>query len=271
VKAFAAAGFLAALLALGVALTAGAGSSAQAGPVGDLKPDLVTLGFGEDLVLQTGRERTRLRLGNTIANRGPGPLEIFPEQGTDNCDPASEGTDRFAYQRVFDDADPNDGIFRRAEDTGFQRREAGCMAFHPAHDHWHFDDFSHYKLKRQATDEAVANSTKVSFCVIDTSRPFSGLAGSPEGTFYPQNPAGSSGCDAAATEGISVGWADTYSSYLPGQALDVTRIPKGRYCLISKADPSNLLLEADEANNDRRRLLSLNVATGRLARLPGGC
>lgn len=266
-KAVAAAGSLAALLALGVALTAGTGSSAQAGPLGDLKPDLVTLGFGDDLVLQTGSKRTRLRLGNTIANRGPGPLEIFPQEESVNCDPGSEGTDRFAYQRVFEDADAN-GVFGRQVDEDFTRREAGCMAFHPAHDHWHFDDFSRYKLRRQTTSAIVADSTKVSFCVIDGLHPFSELPGSPSDSYYPT---GDNGCDAEATEGLSVGWADLYGSWLPGQALDVTGLRKGRYCLISEADPSNLLLEADEANNDRRRLLSLNVATGRLARLPGGC
>lgn len=257
---------MASLIALAAALTAGAGASAQ-GDVGDqLRPDLVTQPFGGDLELKSRPGRDTLRLGNTIANRGSGPLEISPEQGDQDCD-SSEGEDRYAYQRVFSDSDGN-GMFDRDLDTAAQRREAGCMAYHPAHNHWHFDDFSRYLLKRQSTGAIVADSTKVSFCVIDTSRPFESLAGSPDANYYPR---GGSGCDENATEGISVGWADTYGSSLPGQALDVTGLPKGRYCLVSTADPSDRLLETDEDNNRHRRLLSLNVKTGRLAGLPGGC
>lgn len=265
-RATAAGGALASLIALTAALTAGAGASADGGTEAPLPPDLVTQPLGGDLKLTTDAPRDKLRLGNTIANHGTGPLEIFPQQGAEDCD-SSAGEDRYAYQRVFGDSD-GDGVFNRGPDREASRLEAGCMAYHPAHEHWHFDDFSRYLLRRQATGAIVADSTKVSFCVIDTSRPFAGLAGSPSENYYPR---GGNGCDERATEGISVGWADTYGSTLPGQALDVTGLPRGRYCLVSTADPSNRLLETEEGNNRRRKLLSLNVKTGRLAGLPGGC
>jgi hypothetical protein len=263
-RAAAAAAALTGLGVLVVALTAGLGGSAHAGVTDELLPDLVTRPFS-DVHLDPGR-RDFLRLGNTIANGGSGPLEIFPEEGTSDCD-GEEGEDRFAYQRVFHDT-VADGVFDRSEDVDQHRLESGCMAFHPQHEHWHFGDFSRYRLKHQATGEIAADSTKVSFCVLDTSRPFPTLPGSPNADYYPQP---GSVCDADATEGISVGWADTYGSSLKGQALDVTGLPKGRYCLISVADPSNRLLETDETNNARRSLLFLNPRTGKLVRLPDSC
>lgn len=269
-RALFAGGSLAAIAVVLVAMIGSASSAAQGGAGGELRPDLVTQPFGHDLVLKTGPEHARLRLGNTIANRGAGPLEIFPQEGTENCDPSSQGSDRFAYQRIFEDDDSGggDGVFRRKQDTGSASVQAGCMAYHPAHNHWHFDDFSQYRLRRQANGRVVAESTKVSFCVVDTFPTFSDLPGSPNDGYYPS---GGSTCDAEAIEGISIGWSDTYGSSLPGQALDVTGIPKGRYCLISMADPSDRLVETDDSNNERHRLLSLNVATGRLARVPGDC
>jgi hypothetical protein len=51
--------------------------------------------------------------------------------------PCPEGQ-HHATQVMYRDADGN-GRFRRDTDTGLARRSAGCMVFHPAHDHWHFE------------------------------------------------------------------------------------------------------------------------------------
>ena len=126
-------------------------------------------------------------------------------------------------------------MFNRAQDTDSAKRLFGCERFHPPHDHWHLLDFSRYKLVRQRTGRTVVRSTKIGFCVIDTDRRFASLPGSPAAPYYP---AGSADCDRDSIDGLSVGWTDTYAYSLPGQQLNVTGLRRGRYCLVSKADPS---------------------------------
>ena len=70
-------------------------------------------------------------------------------------------------------------------------------------------------------------------------------------------------CARNSITGLSVGWADWYAAFLPGQDLDVTGLPNGRYCLTSTADPRDGIDEADETNNARSRLLRLTRRRGR--------
>ena len=87
------------------------------------------------------------------------------------------------------------------------------------------------------------SSTKVSFCLLDTLQPYLELPGSPAtGQYLPD-------CTELDPQGISVGWADIYSSFLPGQSLDLTGLRRGAYCLRSTVDPKNHLQELDNSNN----------------------
>jgi lysyl oxidase len=256
-----AAGF--ALLLLGAL----APSRAAAAP--QLLPNLQTL-KAVDLRLDgdTKSARVLLRFSNRIANRGRGPLEIFPTQNPSDCDDNGDPSDdRSVYQRIFEDV-KGDGIFERSKDTLSTEQLAGCMHFHPEHNHWHLDDFASYRLYRQATGALVRSSDKVSFCVIDVIRPFGYLAGSPSSEYYPQ---GGSGCDDVATEGISVGWADIYDYSLPGQWVDVTGLPTAKYCLASTADPSHQLSDSNFANNRSGTRVRLDFAARTAKRLGGTC
>jgi hypothetical protein len=243
-----------------------AGVVAAADPPPPLEPDLVTRPFAE-LELRTGGAKDVLRLSNTVANKGAGPLEIFPE--AEPCD--GPGTlSRLASQRVFGDTDGN-GRFHRGNDIDTTVQDVGCMRFHPSHNHWHLEDFARYTLTSErsgAPVAPVAEASKVGFCVFDSLRPFPDLPGSPAEGYYP---VGAPDCDENTTEGLSVGWADIYTASLPGQRLDVTGLERGRYCLTSVADPSNLLAEEDDTNNAREKLLFLNRAQGTLRRLSGDC
>ncbi len=129
------------------------------------------------------------------------------------------------------------------------------MVYHPAHSHWHFEDFSLYLLKREPDAVTVAQSEKVSFCVIDTDHLFPALPGSPRSSHY-----GNVGCGPASVEGLSIGWADTYDASLPGQSLGVAGLPAGNYCLISRADPVNRLDELSDTNNNHRTRIHLDPA-----------
>jgi hypothetical protein len=255
-----------ALLAACIALP----GTASAGPPA-LLPDLHTL-LPSDLEMRSDDPfnpgATELRLSNTIANIGAGPLEIFPSSASDNCDgDGNPDNDRTAYQRIFRDTS-RDGIFERSQDIDATVRVAGCMVFHPEHNHWHFMNFSKYVLRRESDGSIAARSTKVSFCVVDGARFFPKLPGSPDRGHYP---GGGQGCTQTAVEGLSIGWADMYTSALPGQDIDITGLSTGRYCLTSTADPVNRLREANDSNNTYREPVRLDFGAESAKELPGPC
>jgi Lysyl oxidase len=255
------------LLIIAAAATSGAGAKTPSQP--RLLPDLVTLRIGQsDLLVKQRKGKLLLRLSNVIGNRGRGPLEIYPSPNPSDCDGnGNPANDRDTYQRIFRDTN-GDHVFNRQQDTESDELLFGCQRFHPPHHHWHLLDFSRYKLVRERTGRRVARSTKISFCVIDTDRPFPGLPGSPAAPHYP---AGSSDCDRDSIDGLSVGWADAYHWSLPGQQLNVTGLPRARYCLVSIADPHNLLRESDDTNNARGTRVLLRPAKRKVERLRGHC
>jgi hypothetical protein len=185
-----------------------------------------------------------------------------------DCDgDGNPANDRDTYQRIFLDSNA-DNVFDREQDLESHDRLFGCERYHPAHDHWHLLDFSRYKLVRERTGRTVVRSNKIGFCVVDTDHRFASLPGSPLEAYYP---AGSEDCDRDSVDGISVGWADSYGYFLPGQQLNVTGLRRGRYCLVSTADPHNLLRESDDSNNAHRASIALHPAKQTVERLPGHC
>jgi uncharacterized protein YjiS (DUF1127 family) len=247
---------LAALLAgLGVASAFAAPRRAPA----ELLPDLVTRPF-DGISIQTMGDRTVLRFGNTIGNQGLGVLELRPRRRDCNGD-GDFTNDRLALQRIYEDTNGS-GEFERGTDLIARTVEVGCMVFHPAHDHWHLQRFARYELRSVATDAVVAASPKVSFCVRDSLAAFPDVPGFSAFAYYGQ-------CARNSITGLSVGWADWYAAFLPGQDLDVTGLPNGRYCLTSTADPRDGIDEADETNNARSRLLRLT--DGAVEDLGVGC
>jgi hypothetical protein len=237
-------------LAIFAAVLAAPPASAGHALGGDLLPDLVpsrpvALGVR---VAATGRRL--LRFGSSVRNRHTGALELRPraEDCNGNGNPRD---DRTAYQRIYRDDDGN-GVFSRVWERRAWSRRAGCMVFHRSHGHWHFESFTEYSLQGYNPDGSlgavVATSGKVSFCIVDSTRTTPALRASPHTRYY----AGSRSCNPNGIWGISVGWADYYGPHVPGQALDVTRLPAGFYCLVIVADPENRLAEVSEANNVRR-------------------
>lgn len=259
-----------ALFAIG-AIVLIAGSKPSAADPGDqLLPDLVTL-RPPDVRIPPHAKRNVVRLSNEIGNKGAGPLELFPSPTLDDCDnDGNSANDRTATQRIYSDsADAGSpGYFDRGADNQSSTRPAGCMIFHPAHNHWHFDDFSRYRLYRENTGKLVASNEKVSFCVVDSASPFSPPpAGQLDTPYFPT----AEGCDATATEGLSVGWADIYGYYLPGQALDLHDHSGGQFCLVSTADPNDQVAESNEANNTYSLRLRVWPKQRRVEQRKGAC
>jgi hypothetical protein len=113
------------------------------------------------------------------------------------------------------------------------------FVFHACHNHYHFDAFVEYRLVRQEGGHRhiVASGGKPSFALEDTDRwdTVNGL----------ETPRFSS----RGESGLQRGWADVYSHVVPGQWIDVTDVPPGRYTLEIELDPNNKIPELSESNN----------------------
>lgn len=211
-----------------------------------LMPNLVVL-KAADLYVQHTSQGRYLRFESGLGNIGRGPLEVRPNSNQ-TC-PAGQ---QHATQIMYRD-DDSSRFFRRDIDIEFARRSAGCMVFHVAHDHWHFQAASRYRLFEPGEDTnlALVGRRKMSFCLRDSRR-----LPAQFGSF--NRPAYYGGCSRNSAQGISTGWADVYQSFLAGQAV---RLPasagNGLYCLETKVDPRNLLVESNDDDNTSMRAFRL--------------
>lgn len=214
-----------------------------------LEPNLVVLPARDVHVRWSGGQR-RLRFESGLGNIGEGPIEVRPDRVRE----CPEGQ-QHATQVMFRDLDGN-GRFQRHVDTRTARRSAGCMVFHPYHDHWHFEAASRYTLFRADRPERSKVATrKMSFCLRD-SRPL------PERYDTRRHPEYYGACSRYSPQGISVGWVDVYQSFLAGQAITLPhRMGDGLYCLQIMVDPRNALVETHEDDNTSIRAFSLRGDT----------
>ena len=76
----------------------------------------------------------------------------------------------------------------------------------------------------------------------------------------------------ATTQGISVGWGDTYGYYLADQDIDVTGLASGDYELWIEVDPNNRLLETDDTDNESLIYININFSNNTVTVIdePGG-
>jgi hypothetical protein len=194
---------------------------------GLLLPDLETLPPYDLHYSYSAGGALVLRFATTITNGGDGPLELLGVY-----DPRGNRTT--AIQRIV------------KVDGTLQEHIAGSFVFHPGHKHWHFEDFTIFELWSYrpdgSLDTLLTSTGKITFCIFDSelmNPPFKGAALKPA----------FGDCD-NDSQGISLGWADTYGSSVPGQELDISNVPEGRYAIRSLADPDNRIIEIDDTNNE---------------------
>ncbi|HEY7283196.1 MAG TPA: lysyl oxidase family protein [Actinomycetota bacterium] len=121
------------------------------------------------------------------------------------------------------------------------------------HDHWHFEQFARYSLLNSAKT-TVVRSHKQSFCIaptdaIDLTIPgaqtvpdifgFEGNCGAPTSVWI--------------RESMPLGWGDTYTQSVAGQAFDITSLPNGAYYVAVQVNPLGLLYEQSTANDTALR------------------
>jgi len=99
------------------------------------------------------------------------------------------------------------------------------------HRHYHFSGYALYELfgadPTSGTSAPLLTGRKQAFCLED----------------FERDPAATTAGPAVYTcsnQGISVGWADTYASYLDGQWLDITGLAPGQYWLKVTINPYNV-------------------------------
>lgn len=169
-----------------------------------------------------------VRFSVAVRNEGAYPMDLLG-------DPSTDLTSTTAQQCVA----WTERVCRR-------REQVGGFAWHAEHNHFHFQEFATYELRRLDADghvdpspEALLQTApKVSFCLMDTEATRSDAPP----PFYVQ-------C-LGVSQGISPGWQDVYSNVLPGQGLSVEGLPDGRYGLVVRLDPNNRLYETNETDNE---------------------
>jgi hypothetical protein len=188
----------------------------------------------------------QLAFSANVWNAGPSPLVVdgFRRPGTNLMD---------AYQYFYD---------RDGEQVGFVH--TGTLEFdeREGHHHWHFTDFARYRLLKADQQEAV-RSGKEAFCLAPTDSVDLTVKGA---NWKPGSTGLSTACGEATSlairETLDVGWGDTYSQSLPGQAFDLADLPNGTYYIEITANPDGRLHERSRANNVSLRKVILGGSPG---------
>jgi Lysyl oxidase len=187
-----------------------------------------------------------LSFGATTWNAGPAPLVIDGFRSHD-------GTGLMeAYQQ----------FYRRGRAT--TEAPIGSLEFHAGggHDHWHFLDFSRYDLVDE-DGKVIQTSGKESWCLAPTDAVDLTVPGA---MWRPFNTDLTTACGAEGSlwlrETLPVGWGDTYTQGVSGQAFDITDLPNGNYVIRVTANPDGNLYERSAANNVATRRITLGGSLG---------
>jgi hypothetical protein len=127
------------------------------------------------------------------------------------------------------------------------------------HDHWHIVRVASVWLVpldakgRPVNDSKELIDTKVGFCFYDHTHE---LDRGPDEAIYSAHSCGHED-DTVFGVGLSPGWNDTYRQTLPGQSIDVTRLPDGKYRLWTDIDENGWFREATRDNN--RTWIDINL------------
>ena len=191
------------------------------------------------------RGRDYLAFNATEWNAGPGTMVVegFRSGGEETME---------AFQYFLVDEEP------------VGRAPVGELEYHRGggHNHWHFEEFTRYSLLDASSNE-ILRSGKQSWCLVNTdaldlSLPNAKLFG------FEGDIATSCGFPGAlwVREVLDVGWGDTYSQSVRGQAFDITGLPNGRYYVRVHVNPTGTLFEATAGNNVEDRLIRLRGRPG---------
>jgi hypothetical protein len=123
------------------------------------------------------------------------------------------------------------------------------------HGHYHFRAYATYELVDLAgnvvmSQDGPAVSRKQAFCLEDTDRIRSDAKPEQSRFCGPGDQPNSNCIYNCGYQGISAGWADTYSSMLTCQWIDVCGVPEGDYHLRIRVNPKRILPEGRYDDNE---------------------
>jgi hypothetical protein len=205
-------------------------------------PDLIALpAWGMSTFHRKGKDF--LAFSATEWNEGPGTLVVEGFRA-----PNQDLMDAFQYFLV--DGRP------------VGRAPIGHLEFHREHNHWHFQQFTEYSILNADSGE-VAVSGKQSWCLANTDAIDLSVPNANWGAFGGDLFTMCGGPGALwIREILDVGWGDTYSQYIPGQAFNVTDLPNGDYYIRVHVNPTGSLFERSADNNIEDRLVKLRGKPG---------
>jgi hypothetical protein len=199
---------------------------------------------------------SNMKFSATSWNAGDGKLHLIARSPV--TDPVTGQKKQPVDQRVY------------CSGGGFYDRSAGMAEYHAAHNHVHYNDYANYILElADGSSQNPRKGTKTTFCIMDTTgvnTQLKGAAGSAVFNYCPtQDPAFN-------TQGMSIGWGDTYGAHLAGQSLLIGDLQPALYRLRHVFDPKNLLLEKSDGDNESCELVEIgDGANGRYVADRGSC
>jgi hypothetical protein len=226
----------------------------EAGAAGaPLLPDLRALpAFGVMLAEFDGKQE--LSFSSTVWNAGPGPIWVEGRRST--------RAKRMETEQVIPRRGGGTPARRRVNDLVFDLRDG--------HAHWHYNGLARYRLLRP-DGSVVATDAKQGFCFLPTDAVDLGVPGAV--LVPPTDMFGGAFCGRAFSVAVRMrldaGWGDTYGSGLPGQAIDVSKVPDGTYFVEVLANATGRMLERSRKNNvSRRRIVLASSPEGRVLKVP---
>ncbi|HEX3825993.1 MAG TPA: lysyl oxidase family protein [Sporichthyaceae bacterium] len=207
---------------------------ADTDPDGLHLPDLAMAPTADLRVITSRDGHEQLRFTSTMVNLGQGPLVVAARR-------SAPGAPWEVVQQIL----APDGYPEREIPLRLQPVWGG-----DGHNHWHVPDVARYRLLRLDDGEEVGANHKIGFCFFDNAF-YRDLPQTPRGPGFPDD----TGCahgDRRATSfrmGLSVGFADVYRWRIPGQSIDITGLPPGRYRLEGKANGDDALHESDTTDH----------------------
>jgi hypothetical protein len=205
-------------------------------------PDLV-MWRPYDLYYVRWGSRVRLRAGNSIVNRGTGPMRLLARRRP------GEATMRVT-QRIL----RRDGSLMAAPSPG----RVVWKPIPGQGGYWKFRNAARFELWTVEASgrlrRRVRIGPKLVYCLRDLNKRFSSPF-SPRYRFFPA--CSQNRRQTVRTLGTSAGWSDDYPAPYPEQWIDVTGL-RGRYAFFMVVDPLNQLFESNEHNN-RSPIVYLNL------------
>lgn len=256
---------LAALGLMGAFAASGSTAHPPATPdaSGRFVPDLVMRLPGKVGVVngRTSRgPRTLLTFDTSVENYGSGPLIVRAKQPTTG---PITSTFMPAWQVV-------------ARGDGTRERVGGAMRIRfvegGGHSHWHLEGFQRFEL-RTVGGTPLRRDRKTGFCLGDRydAAPSVRMPGEPARGVYRARCGLNQPGRTSLTQGISVGFGDTYAARLEGQFVNITGLATGRYVLVLRVDPEGRILDMHEDNDVSSVLVKIVRGARTHARILSWC